>query len=106
MALAHVSLGKIAYVAIHVVALAFFALDPSERVAYIGLAGVALTNLTALVIFYLKLRRVDKNVDGIMSRAENKNADQAVQLGAATTRADRAEGHLEGSNEERARDKP
>lgn len=94
MALAHVSAGKIAYVTVHVVALSFYALDPSVKVAYIGLAGVGLTNLTALIMLYLKLTRVQQSVDGKLDTLIETKAHLA-----------HAEGRQQGSDEERARDK-
>jgi hypothetical protein len=81
MAIAHISIGKIAYVGCHVACLAFFALDPSIKVAYIGLAGVALTNLTALALVYVKLRtgqkEVAKMVDGKLDQYINVKGDLA-----------------------------
>jgi hypothetical protein len=106
MSPAHASIGKVVVITINMMAVAFFALDPSVKVAYISLAGVFLTNITALVMFYLKLTRVEEKVDGTATALRENFDKKSDQLTETKGQLAHAEGHREGSDEERARDKP
>jgi hypothetical protein len=108
MALAHISLGKVAYWvgnAVSVALAAFGVIDPAIKVALIGLAGVALTNLTALIMVYLKLSHVEKKVDGNTDALQERLGARNDQLIEAAGQLAHEKGHREGSDEERARDK-
>jgi hypothetical protein len=74
------------------------------EIALIGLAGAFFANSTAVVLGYLKLREIGRNVNGINAHLRVKTEEQSVELDAAHSRADRAEGHKEGSDSERNRE--
>jgi hypothetical protein len=98
MPLTHLSLGKIAYVAANAFIVAFYAIDPSVKVAWIGLGGVLVTNLCALAMFYMKLRAGQEKMQGSIDGKLDTLIDAKGRLA-------HAEGRQQGSDEERARDK-
>jgi hypothetical protein len=122
MALAHYSAWKILWIASNAAIVAVFALDPNTLtgVAALIAALVGAGNLWLMVLTRQDnreikgvMKEVKHNTDGVLAsekaRAEQATArsnEQSIKLEEASQRADRAEGHREGSDEERARDKP
>jgi len=123
MSLAHVSLGKVAAWAVSGIAALIFAIDPTIWVAVI--AAVAL--VTGQCLNYLAIRESNRlgqenariaaenreatkamsiNVDGNLKRLLDEKVASAAAHTVTSNELAHEIGHREGSDEERARDKP
>ena len=94
MTIAHIGALKAATAGLSVVALAAFALDPTVQVAIIGAIPATITAFMWGWANHKKISAVESNTNGKLSQL-------LEQKDAATTRADRAEGHIEGALTER-----
>ena len=117
MTIAHIGAWKVVSWIVGALAAVVFAIDPSYKMLFVALL-VASAPPTIQGFFSLRLQKrvlslqehnrdtlheVKTQTDGIFSkmsekadRAEEKSDQQAVELSAATTRADHAEGRQEG----------
>jgi hypothetical protein len=105
---AHVSIGKAAYITVTVVAVAFYALDPTVQVALIAGTALVLTNVPAIIIALLNRKAVDKmsiNVDGNLKRLLDDKAAASAEHLVTSEKLAHAEGLKQGSDDERDRDK-
>ena len=107
MALAHFSLGKVAYFAATIAALAFFALDPTVQVAFIAAGAIVLTNIPILIIAILNrkdVKNINISMDGNFKRLWDEKDKATADHVVTQEKLSRAEGKAEGATEERDRD--
>jgi hypothetical protein len=111
MALAHISIGKALCWTLGAVGAFLFAVDPTWKMFIVG-ALIASIPPTITGIFALRLQaknaislgRVEQKVDGAATVLRANFDKQSDELSASQGKLAHAEGHREGSDEERARD--
>jgi hypothetical protein len=103
MALAHFSLGKVAYWLIVVLSLVFIALDPTMQAALVA-GGINLAALIVALLIRKDVKAMSINVDGNFKRLLDDRDKERAEHAVTAEKLSHAEGKAEGATEERDRD--